>query len=869
MVSIERGVEINLLSRLRILHLQDTIKDMKKSYYINFVLGFLVSTQMLFAQDQFERRYPVIQTNVETASLTAAGNGYASLGVEIDTEGDRDNVIVTFFDKKGTISTSISVSYGDTVKVIDAGEIVRLADGNFAFSAVLNKDSLNKVITYISSQGNVAWTTLLGQVTDEKELASEPSVLLDVPTNHIFHAHTVGAENNTTDIQLTSLNYLGEIEFDRTISLQTPAANSLNERFIEMKVGIDSTLMILGSTDDDQAPLFLTKMDTTGNIIWTKSLNANFGRDLDTKGADLVQLLDSTWVVIGSVLPTLSDRNGAVIIKVNDDGELLRTETLSSNSTRYQLYPNNVVGTLDTTVIISFIREDMISQTFQPLVITYNLDSVIGYQSQLDTSMTSDPKFVDLVTLDSLSATILYTTSKDDFIIPNLTKVDEDGRTQCEEFVTAVSIDSVDFTTGDLTATSTDNNSFLDSIDIIFGQFGRFSPPILSLNDTLFCPEDPIIYLVDATVRGGTEYMWDDGNSDSIRIFQEAGMFSVTVTVREDICFTLCDTVTISQLEFPMVSIGKNLNLLCTEDSIRLVTEISGASVDSYLWSNGSTAESITVGIDPMTYSVTVTDGCGNEANASTSVTEADLIPPVVASIERDCQLLTVVGSGFIEQEWSTGSTDPSITINDPGTYSVVLRDQCGREQAPISIEVDEDDFPAPITASILLECGDPRVLSVNGSGFTSQVWSTGETSESIELPSSGTYSVTLTGDAISGQGANCQNTMILTEDVSEAEFLNSTGCLIWPNAFQPVGGNMEDQMFGPNILTGCENLVSFEMKIFNRWGKNIFTSNSANVKWNGAIDGDPQPGGIYFYWAQYDDGNTTCERRGDIMLIR
>jgi len=58
-------------------------------------------------------------------------------------------------------------------------------------------------------------------------------------------------------------------------------------------------------------------------------------------------------------------------------------------------------------------------------------------------------------------------------------------------------------------------------------------------------------------------------------------------------------------------------------------------------------------------------------------------------------------------------------------------------------------------------------------------------------------------------------------------------------------------------------------MKIFNRWGKNVFTSNDVTNTWNGAINGDPQPGGVYYYWSRYNDGNTTCERKGDLTLLR
>jgi len=85
-----------------------------------------------------------------------------------------------------------------------------------------------------------------------------------------------------------------------------------------------------------------------------------------------------------------------------------------------------------------------------------------------------------------------------------------------------------------------------------------------------------------------------------------------------------------------------------------------------------------------------------------------------------------------------------------------------------------------------------------------------------------------------------------------------------------PENREPENQVFGPVIRNGCENLVvDYELRIFNRWGKNIFTTNDVTTTWNGAINGSNQPGGVYYYWATYSDGTTTCERRGDMTLLR
>ena len=788
------------------------------------------------------------------------------LGKEIRENELSENLVFALLDSKGTLTRNNAFFYGDTIEIKNSGDLIRLDDGNFVVSVALKKDSLNKVISYVSSFGDIFWNRTTGQVTDlDADLPVSKSTLLNVPHERIFHADITSGNNSTTDILLTGMNYWGDLEFVRTISL----GNDINEQILDMRIGVDSTIMVLGTTDDANAPVFLSKMDTLGNIVWTKSYNGDFGRILDMDGYDLVQLQDSSWVILGSVQPTMTERHSGFLLQVDNDGGLLKSQRIDPISTRYQLYPNGLIGTSDTTLIISMARLDMITDVIQPLVVHFDRDSSIIYETILDTCTSVLPSISELVSGDSVSVGYMTTTSKEERRIPYLAKLDEQGTTQCEETESIVMIDTTLFTSSDLSF-MVDSVSFSDdSIKTTVGIFNDFSPPILQLQDTLFCPQDPVLYFQDATVRGGVGYLWEDNSMNPMRTFTEAGMYMVTVVVREDICFTLCDTMTISQLEFPQVSIGRNNNF-CEDGTITLIAETSGASITRFEWSDGSTASTLVVDGTPQEYSVLVEDGCGNTAMATTSIGPDDLPAPVNVSIEQGCDGLTVVGSGFISQVWSTGETTETIEVDEPGTFSVVVQDECGDDVEAVEITLDADDFPPPIDAQIVLECGSPRVLTIVGDGFTSVEWNTGETSESIEIDASGTFSATLTGEAIQINGATCQQTELLNLSVSESEFMESSGCLLWPNALHPLNREIENQTFAPRVSSRCENsIVSYELQIYNRWGKNIFTSTDVNIGWNGTINGSPQPGGVYYYWAVYDDGNTVCEREGDITLLR
>jgi gliding motility-associated-like protein len=68
------------------------------------------------------------------------------------------------------------------------------------------------------------------------------------------------------------------------------------------------------------------------------------------------------------------------------------------------------------------------------------------------------------------------------------------------------------------------------------------------------------------------------------------------------------------------------------------------------------------------------------------------------------------------------------------------------------------------------------------------------------------------------------------------------------PNAFSPNGDGKNDD-FG--VVTAAQ-LGFFEMKIFNRWGQLIFSTNDQDDHWDGLLDGKTVPMGTYVWKVDY-----------------
>lgn len=266
--------------------------------------------------------------------------------------------------------------------------------------------------------------------------------------------------------------------------------------------------------------------------------------------------------------------------------------------------------------------------------------------------------------------------------------------------------------------------------------------------DSSFCAGSG--YQMTGNATGGTSaytYLWSPGTSVSdstmaMPTFTGTGNTALSFTVTDANGCHHSDSVALTVLIAPVVNLG-NDTAVCAPSSVTLD---AGAGGGSYLWSNGDTSQTTTV-TSSGTYSVIVTGSNGCPTNDSIDVAvnaqpNVDLGPDTTVCAMPPATL--DAGAGFSSYAWNTGANTQTITITASGAYAVMVTDSNGCTNND-SVNLTVQPNPVPNIGQDTSVCpGTPVVLDANGPGF-SYLWSTGSTTDTINVLTSGTYAVTVT----------------------------------------------------------------------------------------------------------------------------
>ncbi len=187
------------------------------------------------------------------------------------------------------------------------------------------------------------------------------------------------------------------------------------------------------------------------------------------------------------------------------------------------------------------------------------------------------------------------------------------------------------------------------------------------------------------------------------------------------------------------------------------------AGFSNYLWNSGATTQTISANQTGY-YWVSAKDPFGFTWSDTIYLSYPDVTPPVstILCANATVQWNTGLGAGFTHV-WSTGATQNSISISQPGNYSVSVVGAGGCPYNSGNIYFNLDNYPNTtyLGQDTAVCVGNTIGLQIGAGQTTQYLWQDGSTNPQYAATNQGTYTISLTSTNVNGCVA--QDTMQIT----------------------------------------------------------------------------------------------------------
>lgn len=198
---------------------------------------------------------------------------------------------------------------------------------------------------------------------------------------------------------------------------------------------------------------------------------------------------------------------------------------------------------------------------------------------------------------------------------------------------------------------------------------------------------------------------------------------------------------------------------LCPSTSVQLTS----SGVGTYSWSTGATTQTIS-GTAPNTYTVKVSNMCGNATSSPISITQIPLPTISVSGATVGCGSvsLNASASNYTAINWSNGQTGVSATATTSTNYYATAVNSCGSFNSnTIAVTVNTLPVINATTSNSLLCVGQTATLTA--SGANTYTWNIGQTTNSATVNPTVNTTYTVVGTNLSG----CSNYTQITQNVT------------------------------------------------------------------------------------------------------
>lgn len=376
---------------------------------------------------------------------------------------------------------------------------------------------------------------------------------------------------------------------------------------------------------------------------------------------------------------------------------------------------------------------------------------------------------------------------------------------------------------------------------------------------------------ITSEVTGGTEpyvFSWSNGSSTEEIINIPAGIYTLTITDDQG-CVAFTGTTVNEPAPLDVVTTITDASCFGYEDGQIVLTVTGGVQPYYFNWGDqneillNNPSETLSE-LGAAEYFIRVTDanGCINEQLAV--VNEPALFDEEVFVTDVTCYGanngaidLTLTGGTLpYSTVWSDGQTteDAVNLISGEYIYTVTDAQGCLIYDSVFVAQPDSIDINYEIIPVSCIDQSDASILvaTFGGTPPYSYLWTDGSNEENLEGIAPGNYEILITDNY------GCTNTFAFEIAVNESE------CLIIPNTFTPNGDDYNDTW----VIGNIELYPNTVVKIFNKWGNEVYSSEGVYVPWDGTFNGNPMPSEVYYYVIVLNN-NEDNQYTGNVIIVR
>lgn len=393
---------------------------------------------------------------------------------------------------------------------------------------------------------------------------------------------------------------------------------------------------------------------------------------------------------------------------------------------------------------------------------------------------------------------------------------------------------------------------FMDDVCV----FNMSTAGNVTVHDTAICDQNNAVLYGRANMQN---YEWNTGSTTQNLTINQTGTYWVK-SIGE--CEAWIDTFHVHAMGAISPPELGNDTAICYGKSFTI--DVQSPVFNEYLWSTGAITPDITITTSGKYY-VTVESGCGTFSDTINVMVKSEV--PIVPSL--DTILCTGAGANIIlpltgeQLKWYTSQQDPGVTqqpridASNAGSYVFYLTQTIdGCESSPSLVTVNVLNTPVVDLPEDTALCLHQKVTLGKQVEGVQYLWNTGSTNCCIDVHENGIYHLKVF------------NYCGTDEAETEVLFSDCEHCIWTSNAFTPNGDGLNDAFEVKNLCP----LKTYQVKIYNRFGQLVFSSNDISKHWDGTFNGTPCDASTYFYYLKAEAEQAEApeiKQKGDVILIR